>query len=137
MTEPEIEQFLAETRLGMFTTLRKDGSPVTVPVWFEWDGSVVRVFVSADSAKVRRITRDPRATLLAANHISEPEAWVAFDGTVTISDSVVFELAERMAHRYWDIEQQERRATVDSWREAAPNLRVLSMSPARIRSYKD
>ncbi|MEX0750177.1 MAG: hypothetical protein WD359_05150, partial [Dehalococcoidia bacterium] len=74
---------------------------------------------------------------LAANNISEPEAWVAFDGTVTISDSVVFELAERMAHRYWDIEQQERRATVDSWREAAPNLRVLSMSPARIRSYKD
>jgi PPOX class probable F420-dependent enzyme len=137
MTPHEIEQFLASPRLGMLTTLREDGSPVTLPVWFEWDGRTVRVFTSAGSGKVRRIERDPRATLLVANHIDEPEAWVAFDGEVTVSKEGAFELAERLAQRYWDMTKPEHRATVDSWRSAAPALRVLSLRPARIRSYKD
>jgi len=137
MSEHEIDEFLATTRLGMLTTLRDDGSPVTVPVWFEWDGEVVRVFTSLASPKLRRITHDPRATLLAPNHIDESEAWVAFDGEITISEGGAFELAERMAQRYWDLAKPDRRATVESWKAASPHLRVLSMRPRRIRSYKD
>jgi PPOX class probable F420-dependent enzyme len=137
MTQPQIDEFLATTRLGMLTTLREDGSPVTVPVWFEWDGETVRIFSSVTSPKLRRIGRDPRATLLAPNHIDEPEAWVAFDGEIAVSEHGAFELAERMAQRYWDMTNPERQATVASWREAAPHLRVLSMRPSRVRSYKD
>lgn len=135
MTDDEITQFLSTPRLGMLTTLRPDGSPVTVPVWFEWDGADVRVFSSEGSPKVRRLRVDPRATLLVANHVQDPEAWVAFDGEITIGDSGAIELAERLAERYWDMSRADHRATVQSWRAASAHLRVLSMRPARIRSY--
>lgn len=137
LTESEVRDFLAEPRLGMLTTLRSDGSPVTVPVWFEWDGEAARVFSSVTSAKVRRIQRDPRATLLVPNHIDEPEAWVAFDGEVAISSEGAIELAERLAERYWDMTQPGHRASVESWRQAAEHLRVLTLRPARVRTYKD
>lgn len=137
MNEAERQDFLAEPRLGMLTTLRADGSPVTVPVWFEWDGDAVRIFSSVTSGKVRRVQRDPRTTLLVPNHIDEPEAWVAFDGEATISAEGAIELAERLADRYWDMSKPEHQASVASWREAAPHLRVLTLRPARVRTYKD
>jgi PPOX class probable F420-dependent enzyme len=137
MSEAERAEFLSKPRLGMLTTLRTDGSPVTVPVWFEWDGEAARVFSSVTSAKIRRVERDPRATLLVANHIDEPEAWVAFDGEIVIRNEGAIELAERLADRYWDMDESVHKAAVESWRKAASGLRVLELRPARIRTYGD
>ncbi len=135
MKAEERDAFLAETRLGMLSTLADDGSPVTVPVWFEWNGADVRVFSSVTAGKVIRLQRDARASLLAPNSVSEPEAWVAFDGEVTIEIAGAIELAERLAHRYWDMTNDARRATVEAWRGAAGYLRVLRLTPTRIRTY--
>jgi PPOX class probable F420-dependent enzyme len=136
MTDAEREAFLAAPRLGMFSTLDADGAPVTVPVWFEWDGAAARVFSGAATGKVRRIERDPRASLLAPNSVGEPEAWVAFDGEIEIVVEGAFELAERLAHRYWDMGDEKHRSELESWRSAAPYLRVLTLRPKRIRSSK-
>ena len=136
MTSSERDAFLAAPRLGMLSTLRPDGSPVTVPVWFEWDGEAVRVFAEAGSGKIRRIERDPRASLLVPNHITETESWVAFDGPVTVTGEGAFALSERLAHRYWDMTDPERVATVQTWRDAAAFLRVLELRPKRIRTSR-
>ena len=136
MTTAEQDAFLAKTRLGILTTLRDDGSPVATPVWFEWDGSAVRIFTSAGSGKVNRLQQDPRASLVVVNNLDEPEAWVAFDGTDSISSDGAFALAERLADRYWDMTNGERRETVDGWRKAADALRVLELMPNRIRTSK-
>lgn len=136
MTDAERDAFLATPRLGMFSTLSADGAPITVPVWFEWDGAAVRLFSGAATGKVRRAERDPRASLLAANSIGEPEAWVAFDGDVAIIDGGAIELAERLAHRYWDMRDERHRAELESWRAAAAHLRVLQLAPRRIRTSK-
>ena len=58
-----------------------------IPVWFDWDGEVVRMFVGKDTPKVHRLRRDPKASVLV-NHIDEPERWVAFDGLVSITEPV-------------------------------------------------
>jgi len=137
MTETERDQFLATTRIGIFATLRRGGFPVAVPVWFAWDGRVVRMFTSARSGKVARLRRDPRASVLVANSVGEREAWVAFDGTVTISSEAAIELAERLARRYWDMAEFARQATLSEWRRAAPSLRVLELAPQAIRTSRD
>ena len=137
MTEEERTHFLSRTRLGMLSLLREDGSPVTVPVWFDWTGDVVRMFTSGTSAKMSRIARDPRATLLVANDLDEHETWVAFDGEVAIREEGGLELAEELAPRYWDLSDPERRKTLDFWREAAAALRVLELRPSKIRTYRD
>ena len=137
MTDQERDRFLAEPRYGILNTLRSDGSPVAVPVWFDWNGETLRMFTSVLSPKVRRLQADPRASLLVVNHLAEPESWVAFDGPVSIQEEGGFELAERLAPRYWDLSDPERRSTLELWRKAAGALRVLELKPARIRTYKD
>ena len=51
-----MDDFLAKrSRIAMLSSLRRDGRPLTVPVWFDWDGSVVRMFAGATSPKVTRL----------------------------------------------------------------------------------
>ena len=134
MTPPQLDEFLATPRLGMLSTLTSEGAPITVPVWFEWDGETARLFASAASGKIRRIERDPRASLLATNRVGEPEAWVAFDGDAVVSVEGAADLAERLAHRYWDMTNEGYRTTVASWHAAAEQLRIVSITPGRVRT---
>jgi PPOX class probable F420-dependent enzyme len=134
MSDSARNAFLAVTRLGMLSTLAGDGTPVTVPVWFEWDGEVIRMFSGATSGKMRRIARDPRASLLIPNSVGEPEGWIAFDGRIEVRESGAIELAERLAPRYWDMNRPDLRAAVDGWRRSAASLRLLELRPAAIRS---
>jgi PPOX class probable F420-dependent enzyme len=136
MTDAERAAFLAVTRLGMLSTLAVDGAPVTVPVWFDWDGAALHMFSSAGTGKVRRLTRDSRATLLVPNAVGEPEAWVAFDGDVSIAAEGAFALAERLAHRYWDMDDAARKVELESWRAGAAHLRLLELRPRSIRTSK-
>jgi PPOX class probable F420-dependent enzyme len=130
------DDFLGTPRLGILTQLREDGAPVAVPVWFEWTGGAVRIFTGADSPKAKRARRDPRASLLATNAVGEPEAWVAFDGDLAVGEAGhgAFELAERLAVRYWDMRRDEHKRTVEEWRAAAEHLCVLEMRPNAIRT---
>jgi len=137
MNDEERERFLAEPRYGILNTLRSDGLPIGVPVWFEWDGETIRMFTSVVAPKVKRVQANPRASLLVVNHPTEPESWVSFDGEVAMRDGGGLELAEKLAHRYWDLSDPERQATLELWRKAAAALRVLELRPERIRSYKD
>jgi nitroimidazol reductase NimA-like FMN-containing flavoprotein (pyridoxamine 5'-phosphate oxidase superfamily) len=137
MTEEERDRFLEEPRYGILNTLRSDGSPIGVPVWFDWNGETLRMFSSVLSPKIKRLQADPRASVLVVNHLSEEEAWVAFDGPIAIREEGGFELAERLAPRYWDLSDPERRSTLELWRKAAAAIRLLELEPTRIRSYKD
>jgi PPOX class probable F420-dependent enzyme len=126
--------FLAATRLGVLMTLRADGSPIGVPVWYEWTGTAVCMFADRNSAKVARIAADPRASLLVANQVGEPERWVAFDGSIEIVDRGGIDLAEKLAGRYWDLALPAHRDTLNTWRQHAESLCLLRLTPTRIRS---
>ncbi|MYA09769.1 MAG: pyridoxamine 5'-phosphate oxidase family protein [Holophagales bacterium] len=139
MSRSEIDEFLSKPRIGVLCTADLDGSPNGVPVWFEWDGEQVRMFSSASHRKIARLENDPRASLLVAREVGEPEAWVAVDGVVAIGEEGVVRLMERLAARYWVDEDPAVAAahaeTVESWRQAAAQLRVLTIVPEAIRSY--
>ncbi|MDA1330473.1 MAG: pyridoxamine 5'-phosphate oxidase family protein [Chloroflexi bacterium] len=135
MDEKTRETFLAETRYACLTTQGSDGTPYTVPVWFEWDGTVVRFFTSISSPKIRRIRQNPRISLLMVNHLSEREAWVTFTGKATIHTAGGIALAERLAAKYWDLSDPNKRQTVESWRSAADNLCVVELVPDSIRTH--
>jgi PPOX class probable F420-dependent enzyme len=137
MSKESQEKFLSKTRYGILTTLAEDGSPVSVPVWFNWDGHAIRIFTGVKSAKVKRIWRDPRVTLLVANHLDEGEGWVAFDGEAKIRPEGAVELLEQLAAKYWDLSDPERRATVDEWKNEPNDLCVIELVPSKIRSQQD
>ena len=137
MNDEARERFLAEPRYGILNTIRSDGLPIGVPVWFDWNGETIRMFTSVLSPKIKRIQRDSRVSLLVVNHPTEEEAWVSFDGPVSIQEEGGFELAEELAPRYWDLSDPGRQETVELWRKAAAAMRLLELRPARIRSHKD
>ena len=54
------EQRLHEEEVGWLTTVRRDGQPQSVPVWFLWDGETMLVYSQPDRQKLRNIERNPR-----------------------------------------------------------------------------
>ena len=137
MNEEERARFLTEPRLGILNTIRSDGSPIGVPLWFDWNGETVRMFSSVLSPKIKRLQADPRASLLVVNHLTEEEAWVSFDGSVSIHEQGGLELAEELAPRYWDLSDPGRQETLALWRKVAAAMRMLELRPVRIRTFKD
>ncbi|MBO3095407.1 pyridoxamine 5'-phosphate oxidase family protein [Cellulomonas dongxiuzhuiae] len=74
------------------------------PVWFELtDDGTVQLFTGPDTLKVRRLRRDPRASLVVAAPVGEREHWVSVAGHVTVETDGAHDLASRLAARYWDL----------------------------------
>jgi PPOX class probable F420-dependent enzyme len=135
MTVEQRDTFLKDTRLGVLTSSDSGGQPISVPVWYDWDGEIARMFTSKTAAKVKRFRNDPSASLLTINHIDEAETWVALDGTIEIKTDGGIELASELAARYWDLEDENQMATLNSWKEAADAFCVLELHPVKIRTY--
>ena len=132
MSPEERERFLRETRIAKLATLNVDGSPTMVPVWFEWDGGTATIFTGKDSPKIRRIERDPRVALTVEEGVGVPERWVTVEGTAVIEESGGYELAERLAQRYYD--EPRRSDALAEWGTLRDDFVVVRITPTRIRS---
>jgi uncharacterized protein len=58
---------LAHEKYLSLTTYRRDGSPVSTPVWFVADRGQLLVWTSAGSWKAKRLRRDPRVRIAACD----------------------------------------------------------------------
>ncbi len=57
------ERRLREEEIAWLATVRSDGQPQSVPVWFFWDGEGFLVYSQPGRQKLRNIERDPRVGL--------------------------------------------------------------------------
>jgi PPOX class probable F420-dependent enzyme len=67
------------------TTVRADGQPQSVPVWFLWDGEAFRMFSEPKKPKLDNIRRNPRVGL----HLRGTEVGsevVIFEGEAELPD---------------------------------------------------
>jgi nitroimidazol reductase NimA-like FMN-containing flavoprotein (pyridoxamine 5'-phosphate oxidase superfamily) len=96
--------FLARPLYGFLTAAAGPQPPQPRPVWFEatTDGEI-QLFTAPDSLKVRRLRRDPRASIVVAAPVGERERWVSVAGRTTIETDGAHDLASRLAARYWDL----------------------------------
>ncbi|MCC2334998.1 pyridoxamine 5'-phosphate oxidase family protein [Cellulomonas wangsupingiae] len=89
---------------GFLTVAAGPLPPQPRPVWFEVaDDGTLQLFTGPDTLKVRRLRRDPRASIVVAAPVGEREHWVSVAGTVTVEDDGAHDLAARLAARYWDL----------------------------------
>ncbi len=54
------ERRLREERLAWLVTVRADGTPEPIPVWFLWDGETILVYSQPGTRKLRNVARNPR-----------------------------------------------------------------------------
>src|SRR3954467_2476098 len=57
------ERRLRDERLAWLTTVRRDGTPQPVPVWFLWDGETVLLYSQPDTQKLRNIAGTPHVAV--------------------------------------------------------------------------
>ncbi|RJQ87894.1 pyridoxamine 5'-phosphate oxidase family protein [Amycolatopsis panacis] len=113
LTAPDIE-FLRRPLHGFFSAAAGPRPPQPRPVWFEvTDEGTVELFTAPDSSKVRRLARDPRASLVVAAPAGEREQWVSIAGPATVEPGGAHDLARRLAARYWDLGDPARAADLD------------------------
>ena len=137
MSEEQRDAFLQRTRQGVLLSTNADGTASGLPIWFDWDGEFVRMFCGAGSAKVARIRRDPRVSLLVTNDVDEPPEWVRFDGRAELArnEDAKALAVDVLAPRYWGPENPDYAEIVDGWRDApADAMVVIRLRPDRIRS---
>ena len=63
---------LARAHTGIFTTLRRDGMPIALPVWFVAIDRAICLAAPSRTKKLARLRHDPRASFL----IESGDRWV-------------------------------------------------------------
>ena len=79
------ESRLGEEEIAWLTTVRFDGQPQTVPVWFLWDDEGFLIYSQPDRQKLRNISRNPHVGL-NLNSDAQGGNVVRLEGTATIAD---------------------------------------------------
>jgi hypothetical protein len=85
MSDEEIWAFLTEGHTGILTTLRQDGHPIALPVWYAVvDG---RIFVVTRGKKVARVAKDSRCSFL----VESGERWAELQAVHLVCEGRVIE----------------------------------------------
>ena len=71
MSRQEAWDWLTAAHTGIFTSLRSDGVPISVPVWFVADEGKIYLFAPAGTKKIVRVRNDPRVAFL----VESGERW--------------------------------------------------------------
>jgi len=77
-TDDEEREFLTAMHTGVVTTLRRDGWPISLPVWFAYVDGAIYLRTPAKSKKVARVRHDDRACFL----VEGGEAWAELHAVV-------------------------------------------------------
>jgi len=69
----QMDQFLGGNALARLSTLKPDGAPYVVPVWYQWDGDALWFVGRERSAWCRHIANDPRVAVVIDSEHSDPD----------------------------------------------------------------
>ena len=110
LTAEDLE-FLQRPLHGFLSMAAGPVPPQPRPVWFEAtaDGTI-QLFTGPGTVKVRRLKRDPRASIVIAAPVGERERWVSVAGRATVETDGAHDLCTRLAARYWDLDDPVRAA---------------------------
>jgi Pyridoxamine 5'-phosphate oxidase len=143
LTEAEAWTLVAAAHTGIFTSLRRDGTPISLPLWFVVDDHTIWLSTPASSKKVTRVRNNPRTSFL----VESGERWAELaavhltcTATVVEGDEVAWVEAEK-ARKYGAF-RTARRAMPERTRDhyggarAAirldPDARVLTWDNSRL-----
>ena len=143
LTDDEIWAYVTDAHTGVMTTLRRDGMPISMPLWF----AVVdhEIWLHTRGRKLQRLAHDPRASFL----VESGEQWaelkaVHFTGTAAPAypDPALLARIEAETARKYDAFRTpaedlpaataEHYASTMRWVRFTPDGRVLSWDNAKL-----
>jgi PPOX class probable F420-dependent enzyme len=136
MSKAEYMAFLSTpARCGKLATVREDGRPHVVPIWFTLDGENVIFSAPPTSIKVKNILRDGRVALCVDDD-KPPFHFVTLEGRAEVLDS------SAEGCRYWTTRISGRYMGEDRAEEFASQYVavgewVMRLVPENVIAYKD
>ncbi len=113
LTAEEMEQFMAGNAVARLATLKPDGSPYVMPVWYQWDGEALYFVGRQRALWCEYIKADGRVSVVIdAPHSDPGESGQAMEipkvymeGTATVEEEPNVggrwvQVAEQMSYRY-------------------------------------
>jgi PPOX class probable F420-dependent enzyme len=142
MSKKEIKKFLMQgTLTGKLATVKKDGSPHVVPIWFiivdddNDNGDIIIFTTNSTSVKARNIQRDNRISICVDDQVP-PFSFITIQGTAKIyyyKQDELFKWATKIAQRYMGKENAEAYGK----RNSTEGEVLVRISPTRIIAEKD
>jgi PPOX class probable F420-dependent enzyme len=117
MIPADYQDLLERPLLAVLATSMPDGSPQATPLWFDFDGQLIRVNSARGRAKDRNMRRDPRVALVIVDD-ANPYRYVQIRGRVVemVEGDVAREHINQLSQRY----------TGQDWQLARPDeVRVI------------
>ena len=94
MTPEECWAFVSEAHTGIFTTLRRDGTPIALPMWFACLDRTV--YLQSRGRKLERIRANPRASFL----VESGEHWADLKAVHLTGAAELVDLDEETTRRF-------------------------------------
>ncbi len=96
---PGVEEFLKGAHIAALATVRANGKPHVVPVWYEYDGREFTINCFRDTQKMKNIARKGVAALSVFSD-SIPYQQVTVEGLARVGSALDNVWRERVAMRY-------------------------------------
>ena len=135
MTKEEYKEFLLQgTKTGKLATVREDGRPHVVPIWYDLDGDNLVFTTGEMTVKAKNMKRDPRVSL-SVDDQTPPYSFVTIEGTVSFSNDPeeLLHWATRIGGRYMGEDQAE----AFGKRNASEEEMLVTIKPTKVIAYKD
>jgi len=148
LTPDDLARYLTQPHVGVIATLRRDGSPYTVPVWWLWEPDPAlppfaagrheypngSVWITGTTTRVwcRQLQHDPRASLCIESG-PPVTAHVELDGpceTLLADEHDIWPVSQRLADKYVGQGDPTRAAAVDAF---VANMRTEPRMLFRLR----
>ena len=142
LTEAESWEFLERSRVGVFTSLKLDGTPISLPVWFAPLEGRIYLHGPSSSKKFTRVRNNPRVSFvcesgerwveLTAVHLTGQARVLCDEHALEESVSAAFD------RRYAELRPSTiPKAARDNYRqfsviEIVPDARILSWDNSRL-----
>jgi len=91
--DPELERRLHEEKIVWLTTVRSDGLPQPVPVWFLWQDGRFLIYSEPETKKIRNIANNPRVAInlnsdLWGDHVVVITGMASVDANATPANKI-------------------------------------------------
>jgi len=125
---------MGQVRTAKLATVRKDGRPHVVPIWFDLDGDTLVFTTGQTTIKAANIRRDPRVCLCVDDE-TPPFAYIMIEGTaiMTADRDALLHWAARIGGRYMGAELAEAYGK----RNAVEGELLVRITPARVVFEQD
>lgn len=131
--DAHVRERLQNDLIAWLTTVRPDGQPVTIPVWFLWDGELLRIFSKPGQAKLRNIAANARVSVAIDDTRGGGDV-ISVDGTAVHDTG---EPAQQTMVAYQDKYAEPIRGLgfTDAEAMAAEYSAAIVVTPTRLRGF--